>query len=173
MRINSQLSLINNRLVVAYDEDEEDFFTAEIPLSALTTRREYLINLVEEISKNIAPDRLVAIKEWEGTPESAAHLHPFASDEEELNDVLKELSMIDRKILLSKDDKIAKELTTEARKDLPTSEFVFPKDRRYPIQNKSHAQNALARVEQHGTPAEKAKVKREVKKKYPDMEVSK
>jgi hypothetical protein len=35
----------------------------------------------------------------------------------------------------------------------------------------SHAQNALSRVEQHGTPAEKAKVKREVKKKYPGMGV--
>ena len=68
--------------------------------------------------------------------------------------------------------KTAKELTTEARKDLPESDFVFPEDRRYPIQNKSHAQNALARVEQHGTPEEKATVTRKVKEKYPDMEVS-
>ena len=67
--------------------------------------------------------------------------------------------------------KHAKELTTEKRKSLPDSSFVFPKDRSYPINDKNHAQNALARVEQHGTPEEKAKVKRKVKEKYPDMEV--
>ena len=67
--------------------------------------------------------------------------------------------------------KQAKELTYKKRKELPDSAFVYPKERKYPIEDKSHAQNALARVEQHGTPAEKAKVKREVKKKYPGMEV--
>jgi hypothetical protein len=69
--------------------------------------------------------------------------------------------------------KHAKKLTTEARKDLPKSDFVFPEEEKYPIHDKSHAQNALARVEQHGTPEEKAAVKRKVKEKYPDMEVSK
>lgn len=67
--------------------------------------------------------------------------------------------------------KSAKELTTKSRKQLDDSDFVFPKDRRYPIHDKSHAQNALARVEQHGTPEEKAEVKRKVKQRYPDMEV--
>ena len=67
--------------------------------------------------------------------------------------------------------KHAKELTTEKRKNLPDSSFVFPDDRSYPIHDKSHAQNALARVEQHGTPEEKAKVKRKVREKYPDMKV--
>jgi len=69
--------------------------------------------------------------------------------------------------------KTAKPLTTEARKDLPKSEFVFPEEERYPIDTKNRAQNALARVEQHGTPEEKAAVKRKVKEKYPDMEVAK
>jgi len=68
-------------------------------------------------------------------------------------------------------DKYAKKLTYKKRKELPDSAFVYPKERKYPIYDKSHAQNALARVEQHGTPAEKAKVKREVKKRYPNMEV--
>ena len=68
-------------------------------------------------------------------------------------------------------EKYAKELTTEKRKNLPDSSFVFPDERKYPINDKNHAQNALARVEQHGTPEEKAKVKRKVKEKYPDMEV--
>ena len=67
--------------------------------------------------------------------------------------------------------KNSKELTTEARKDLPKSDFVFPEEEKYPINDSSHAQNALSRVEQYGTPAEKAKVKKEVKKKYPDMDV--
>ncbi len=70
-------------------------------------------------------------------------------------------------------DKHAKKLTSKEREELPDFAFVYPGEKRYPIQDKSHGQAALARVEQHGTPAEKAKVKREVKKKYPDMEVEK
>ncbi len=58
-------------------------------------------------------------------------------------------------------------LSTAARKALPTSAFAEPDKRKYPIENESHAKNALARVAQSGTPAEKAKVKRAVKKKYP------
>ena len=36
-------------------------------------------------------------------------------------------------------------LTYEERKDLPTGEFVFPKTRRYPIEDAAHARDALAR----------------------------
>lgn len=39
----------------------------------------------------------------------------------------------------------------------------------YPIHDKAHAANALARVEQHGTPAEKKKVRAAVKRKYPGL----
>ena len=39
----------------------------------------------------------------------------------------------------------------------------------YPVNSKARAANALARVEQNGTPAEKAKVRAAVKKKYPDL----
>jgi hypothetical protein len=59
-------------------------------------------------------------------------------------------------------------LTAKARKALPTSTFALP-GRRYPLPDRSHAQNALARVSQHGTPAEKAKVRAAVKRKYPGM----
>lgn len=38
-------------------------------------------------------------------------------------------------------------LTTQERNSLPSSEFAGP-DRSYPIENASHAQNALARVSQ-------------------------
>jgi len=62
-----------------------------------------------------------------------------------------------------------KKLTSKARKALSKSSFVFPKQRRYPIQNRSHAANALARVSQHGTPAEKKAVRAKVCKKYPTL----
>ena len=59
-------------------------------------------------------------------------------------------------------------LTAKARKAIPTKDFALP-GRRYPIQNRSHGANALARVSQHGTPAEKAKVRAAVHRKYPNM----
>ena len=43
----------------------------------------------------------------------------------------------------------------------------------YPVNTKGRGANALARVEQHGTPAEKAKVRAAVKAKYPDLPSSK
>ena len=57
-------------------------------------------------------------------------------------------------------------LTTKERNSLPSSAFVFPKDRRYPIHDKSHAQNALARAS--GKP-EEATVRAAVAKRYPGM----
>jgi hypothetical protein len=57
-------------------------------------------------------------------------------------------------------------LTTAARKKISAKDFALGKGR-YPIENASHARNALARVSQHGTPAEKAKVRAAVHEKYP------
>jgi hypothetical protein len=39
----------------------------------------------------------------------------------------------------------------------------------YPIDTKARGENALSRVAANGTPAEKAKVRAAVKKKYPDL----
>jgi hypothetical protein len=39
-------------------------------------------------------------------------------------------------------------LTTRARKNLPKSKFAEPGDRKYPVPDKAHARNALARVAQ-------------------------
>ena len=50
-------------------------------------------------------------------------------------------------------------LTYGERQSLHKSSFVFPGERRYPIEDKSHARNALARVSQFGSSAEKAKVR--------------
>jgi hypothetical protein len=62
-------------------------------------------------------------------------------------------------------------LTTKQREKIPTKGFAL-KGRRYPIQNEAHAKNALARVSQHGTSAEKAEVRRKVHGKYPGIAVS-
>lgn len=60
-------------------------------------------------------------------------------------------------------------LTSAARKTLPAKSFAEPDKRKYPIENEAHAKNALSRVSQSGTPAEKAKVRAAVKKKYPNI----
>jgi hypothetical protein len=43
----------------------------------------------------------------------------------------------------------------------------------YPINTKARGANALSRVSANGTPAEQAKVRAAVKKKYPDLPSSK
>jgi hypothetical protein len=59
-------------------------------------------------------------------------------------------------------------LTTTARKAIPTSEFAGP-DRSYPIEDKNHARNALARASQHASPELKSKIRAKVHKKYPGI----
>ena len=59
-------------------------------------------------------------------------------------------------------------LSKAARKEIPTGEFALP-GRRYPIEDKAHARNALARVAQKGTPADKAAVRRKVGQAYPGL----
>jgi hypothetical protein len=65
--------------------------------------------------------------------------------------------------------KIAKQLTTKGRKAIKTDSFAIPEGRRYPIEDKAHARNALARVAQFGSVGEKAKVRAAVHKKYPGI----
>lgn len=60
-------------------------------------------------------------------------------------------------------------LTAKARKKMPSKSFAEPGKRAYPINDRSHAANAKARVAQFGTPAEKAKVNAAVAKKFPGM----
>lgn len=59
-------------------------------------------------------------------------------------------------------------LTTNGRKHIKAKNFALP-GRRYPIEDKAHARNALARVSQFGSPSEKAKVRSKVSKKYPSI----
>lgn len=63
------------------------------------------------------------------------------------------------------------ELSYKARKKLPTKDFAL-QGRRFPIQDKSHAKNALARVSQHGSSEEKSEVRKKVHSKYPGIKIS-
>lgn len=65
-----------------------------------------------------------------------------------------------------------KRLKAKTRNALPDSSFAVS-GRKYPINDESHARNALARVSQYGTPEEKAKVKAAVSRKYPNIDISK
>jgi hypothetical protein len=68
-------------------------------------------------------------------------------------------------------------LTAADRAKISKSSFAIPskagsasakkQSGNYPINDRTHAQNALARVAQHGTSAEKAQVRAAVKRKYP------
>lgn len=63
-------------------------------------------------------------------------------------------------------------LSTAARAKLSKKSFAEPGKRAYPIPDKSHARNALSRVAQNGSPAEKKQVRAAVSKKFPDVGAS-
>lgn len=63
-------------------------------------------------------------------------------------------------------------LTSKRRKRLKRSSFAIPERRAYPINDKTHARNALAMVAAHGTPSEKRRVRAAVHRKYPGIKVS-
>lgn len=62
-------------------------------------------------------------------------------------------------------------LTYKKRKRMRSSSFALPKQRKYPIQDLSHARNALARVSAYGTKKEQGIVRRKVYKKYPSLKL--
>lgn len=57
-------------------------------------------------------------------------------------------------------------LSSKERDSLPESAFVFPKERRYPIHDESHARNALSRAA--GKP-EESTVRAAVHRRYPNL----
>jgi hypothetical protein len=59
-------------------------------------------------------------------------------------------------------------LSSKKRNALPDSSFAGP-GRSYPINDASHARNALSRVAANGSPEEKAEIRRKVAKKYPSI----
>jgi hypothetical protein len=64
-------------------------------------------------------------------------------------------------------------LTAKQRDRMAKSTFALPGKRAYPLPDASHARNALARVAQHGTPAEKATVRSKVAAKFPAIDKGK
>jgi len=68
---------------------------------------------------------------------------------------------------------IKKVLTSQERKQLPSTAFAIPERRAYPIQDEAHAHNALSRVSQFGSEADKKRVRAAVKKRYPNIDISK
>lgn len=59
-------------------------------------------------------------------------------------------------------------LTTAQRNALPSSAFAGP-NRSYPINDASHARNALSRVAQFGSSTEKKQIRGKVHKRYPTI----
>jgi hypothetical protein len=59
-------------------------------------------------------------------------------------------------------------LTTKARNAIPGGDFALP-GRRYPVPDAAHGRAALSRVSQFGSPAEKAKVRAKVHRKFPGI----
>ncbi len=60
-------------------------------------------------------------------------------------------------------------LSTAARKKLARNAFALPGKRAYPIEDESHARNALARVSANGTSSEKSAVRAAVHRRYPKV----
>ena len=81
-----------------------------------------------------------------------------------------------------KDPKEEGVLSYDERKKMKKSSFAIPSEKTksnpagegaYPIPDENHARNALARVDQYGTPEEKKLVREKVRKKFPGIEQSK
>lgn len=62
-------------------------------------------------------------------------------------------------------------LTAAQRKKLPASDFAEPAERKFPVNDPSHARNALARVSQFGSSDEAAEVRAKVMRKFPSINV--
>jgi len=56
---------------------------------------------------------------------------------------------------------------------LKASSFAYPKQRKYPLNTRKRARNALARAAQPGTFGSYSHVARKVRKRYPGMAVGK
>jgi hypothetical protein len=57
-------------------------------------------------------------------------------------------------------------LTSQTRNSLPSSDFVFPKTRKFPIEDAAHGRDALSRAGAKGGSVE-AKVRAKVHAKFP------
>lgn len=65
-------------------------------------------------------------------------------------------------------------LTYKKREKMPKKEFALPSKRQrgkggYPIPDKAHARNALARASQFASPEEAAEIRAKVRAKFPSI----
>ena len=60
-------------------------------------------------------------------------------------------------------------LSAADRKKLKDSDFAEPDRRKYPIEDETHARDALSRVAQNGSEAEQKKVRKKVEERYPEI----
>lgn len=63
----------------------------------------------------------------------------------------------------------ARRNTKAGRKKMSSKQFALPRQKKYRIDDLAHARNALARVSQHGSPAQKKAVRKAVVRKYPSL----
>jgi hypothetical protein len=63
----------------------------------------------------------------------------------------------------------ARRNTKTGRAKMASTSFALPAQKKYRIDDKAHARNALARVAQHGTAAQKKAVRAKVTAKYPSL----
>lgn len=63
----------------------------------------------------------------------------------------------------------ARRNTVAGRKALSSKDFALPKQKKYRIDDIAHARNALSRVAQFGTSAEKIAVRDAVLRRYPSL----
>jgi hypothetical protein len=61
------------------------------------------------------------------------------------------------------------ELSDKDRKQLKDRDFAEPEERKYPIEDETHARNALSRVAQNGSAEEQKEVREHVEERYPDL----
>jgi len=73
-----------------------------------------------------------------------------------------------RKSSLSKKTN-ARRNTKSGRKAMSSKQFALPRQKKYRIDDLAHGRNALARVSQHGSPAQKKAVRRAVLRKFPSL----
>lgn len=62
-----------------------------------------------------------------------------------------------------------KVLTQKAREKIKSKNFVYPGSKSYPIHDRAHARNALARAAQSKTKGSYEKVAAKVHRKFPDI----
>ena len=55
------------------------------------------------------------------------------------------------------------------RRRMSSSSFGLPAQKKYRLDTKPHARNALARAKQHASPAQQAKIRRRAVAKYPSL----